>query len=285
MPGPVNLLETSAFSVSFGKASRVCVVTPYWNEPRDLLERCVQSVESQSLRADHVLVGDGGAMAHDWLAGRVTRQIALETHHDDLGATPRAIGLAWGVAQGYDAIALLDADNWYEARHLEMCLAASKLAPCDYVTTERHLVDEDGVAMPLRDEDIRNHVDTNVLFFLPGSYRMLQVWGKIPAPLYRGGDRFFYAALRAHGCQRLHLARKTVNYYTRLVSQYRLLGREPPANGNAAPDWDEIERWIAQLSEAERRAIALETGVYLRDLSTLMPMLGAQSAEKIWLIN
>jgi glycosyltransferase involved in cell wall biosynthesis len=284
MPGPANRLDNSLFSVSFGKASRICVVTPYWNESRQLLERCVQSVASQSLSVDHVLVGDGGAMCHDWLAERVARQIALETHHNDLGATPRAFGLEWGVSQGYDAIALLDADNWYEPRHLEMCLAASKLAPCDYVTTERHLVDENGLALPLRDEDIRNHVDTNVLFFLPGSYDALRVWGKIPAPLYRGGDRFFYAALRSHGCQRLHLAHKTVNYHTRLAGQYRLLGREPPKTGNAAPDWDSVERWIAQLSEAERGDIARETGVYLRDLSTLMPLLGAGSEEKIWLV-
>lgn len=284
MFGSANLLDSSVFSVSFGKASRICVVTPYWNEPRDVLERCVKSVEQQSIHVDHVLVGDGGAMCHDWLSGRVTRHFTLYEHHDNLGNTPRAIGLQWGAAQGYDAIALLDADNWYEPRHLELCLAASKLAPCDYVTTERHLVDENGVALPLRDEDIRNHVDTNVLFFLPGSYHALRVWGNIPSQVCRGGDRFFYAALRGHGCQRLHLAHKTVNYYTRLADQYRLLGRAPPENGNALPDWFKIERWIAQLSEAERRAIARETGVYLRDLSTLMPMLPGGGREKIWFV-
>lgn len=283
MPGPSTPINPGSLSVSFRKASRICVVTPYWNEPRALLERCVQSVASQSMNVDHLLVGDGGALCHDWLAGRVTRQIALETHHNDVGATPRAVGLEWAISQGYDAIALLDADNWYEPHHLELCLAASKLAPCDYVTTERHLVDENGVVLPLRDEDFRNHVDTNVMFFLPGSYHALRVWGEIPAPLYRGGDRFFFAALRSHGCQRLHLARKTVNYYTRLVSQYLLLGREPPKTGNAPPDWDSIDRWIAQLSKAERRTIARATGVYLRDLSTLMPMLDARNEENIWL--
>lgn len=285
MSGPANLLDPSLFSASFARASRICVVTPYWKEPREVLERCVRSVASQSVRADHVLVGDGGAVCHDWLPARVTRQIALETHHADLGATPRAVGLGWGVAQGYDALALLDADNWYEPRHLEACLAASKLAACDYVTTERHLVDETGVALPLQDEDVRNHVDTNVLFFLPGSYRVLPVWERIPAPLYRGGDRFFYAALRSHGCQRLHLAHKTVNYYTRLTGHYSQLGRKPFEAGNALPDWDGIERWIAQLSKAERHAIARETGVYLRNMSTLMPMHGAASGEEVWLVT
>lgn len=118
MPGPANLLDPCSLSVSFRKASRICVVTPYWNEPRELIERCVQSVALQSVSADHVLVGDGGADCHAWMAGRVTRQFRLDTHHNDFGATPRDVGLAWGVSQGYDALALLDADNWYETHHL-----------------------------------------------------------------------------------------------------------------------------------------------------------------------
>jgi glycosyltransferase involved in cell wall biosynthesis len=260
-------------------------VTPYWREPRRVIEACIESVACQSLAADHVLVADGRAARHKGLGACVACHIELGRHWNDYGATPRAIGLEWAIAQGYDAIALLDADNRFEPDHLEQCLAASRLVPCDYVTSGRHLVDEKGAILPLEDEDFRDHVDTNVLFLLPGAYRVAPVWARIPAPLHRGGDRFFYAALRSHGCRRLHLGRNTVRYYTRVPAHYRALGHEPPAAGNALPDWPEIERWIRQMPAHERSAIERETGVYLRDLSSLMPMLAPASGETIWYVT
>ncbi len=43
--------------------------------------------------------------------------------HLDYGNTARAIGSIEAVARDFDAIAYLDADNWYEPDHLEQMVA------------------------------------------------------------------------------------------------------------------------------------------------------------------
>ena len=38
---------------------RVAYITPYYKEEPDVLERCIKSVEAQTIKVDHFLVSDG----------------------------------------------------------------------------------------------------------------------------------------------------------------------------------------------------------------------------------
>src|SRR5690348_4286605 len=113
-----------------GGNGRYAVVTPYYKEERWLLERCMNSVRTQSLPADHFLVADG--FPQDWLDHEPVRHIRLDRNHRDFGNTPRGIGALVAIGEGYDGIALLDADNWFESHHIEECVAASGRSECDY---------------------------------------------------------------------------------------------------------------------------------------------------------
>lgn len=253
------------------KPPRILVVSPCWWESRAEIERCIASVAAQTLRADHLIVTDGDPPRFAWLGKEPVRHLPLDTNHANSGNTPRAVGAALGIAEGYDAIALLDADNWFEPAHLELCHALAASRPCDYVTTSRHLVDEAGNRLPLAEDPPETHVDTNVLYLLPASYPVLGVWGQIPPQIAIGGDRFFYAALRARRLRRLHTLTKTVNYVLRLPGAYASIGRPMPGNVRSAPDWPGIARWIETLDEGERESIRRSTGVWLDSLSVLLP--------------
>ena len=95
---------------------RVAVVTPYYKEPRGWIERCIASVAAQTHACDHFLVADGHAQ--DWIDGAGVRHLRLDRGHGDYGNTPRALGALLAVSEGYDAIAFLDADNWYAPEHV-----------------------------------------------------------------------------------------------------------------------------------------------------------------------
>ena len=103
---------------------RYCVVTPYYKEERALLERCFGSVRRQVPNVDHIVVADGHPQ--DWIDALPVRHIKLDRAHGDYGNAARGLGALMAIAEGYDGIAFLDADNWYDDDHLASCLAAAE---------------------------------------------------------------------------------------------------------------------------------------------------------------
>ena len=99
------------------KERRYVFITPYYKETRAVLEQCIASVRSQSVRADHILIADG--FPQDWIDQINVRHVRLDRAHADWGNTPRCIGALMAAAEGYDGIAFLDADCWLEQDHLE----------------------------------------------------------------------------------------------------------------------------------------------------------------------
>ena len=135
---------------------RCIVVTPYYTEDRSTLERCIRSVRSQSVATEHLLVADGNAQ--DWIDHEGVRHLRLDRSHADHGNTPRGIGAVLAAAEGFGAIALLDADNWLDSNHLEVCLnaAASAGSKCDFVIARRRFRRPDGSVLPGQDEPYRS---------------------------------------------------------------------------------------------------------------------------------
>ncbi|HET8898872.1 MAG TPA: glycosyltransferase, partial [Rhodanobacteraceae bacterium] len=101
------------------EAMRVAVVTPYYQEATETLQRCVDSVRAQTHAAlVHYCVADGFPR-HDLLDGAPRlRHIVLPNAHANYGATPRGIGAQCALADGMDVVCFLDADNLFEPDHV-----------------------------------------------------------------------------------------------------------------------------------------------------------------------
>ena len=84
------------------KKVKVAAVTPYYRESRAQIERCLASVQLQSVKTDHFLVSDG--FAQDWLDDMNVRHLRLGVGHADYGNTPRGLGALLAASEQYDAI-------------------------------------------------------------------------------------------------------------------------------------------------------------------------------------
>src|SRR5579863_2363016 len=243
---------------------RCIVVTPYYTEDRSTLERCIRSVRGQSVGTDHLLVADGHPQ--DWIDHEGVRHLRLDRSHADHGNTPRGVGALLAAAEGFDAIALLDADNWVDCNHLEICLSAAARAgrKCDFVIARRRFRRQDGSVLPVQDEAVSEHVDTNCFVFLPGSYHLLSFWALMPKPLSMAGDRIFWAGVRARrlvGALVHDLV--TVNYSTMWAGEYVKNGEIPPDGAKTVADFEPMRAWLRSLSRQERELASRLAGVRL----------------------
>lgn len=232
---------------------RIAVVTPYHDEDDRTLERCLDSVANQTLAADHFLVSDGPE--RPWASRAAAHHLALGRAHGDFGNTPRGLGAQLAVAEGCNAVAFLDADNWYDPDHLALCLDAARATTgramdCDYVVARRRFRRYDDRPMALAEEP--GHIDTNCLLLLPGAFSALPLWCLMPREVSVIGDRIFAAHLEKAQLVRGHTARATVNYVTLWPEHYRAVGETPPADARPEIPVREIETWIEKLSEQER---------------------------------
>ncbi|MCL9999753.1 MAG: glycosyltransferase [Erythrobacter sp.] len=246
---------------------RIAIVTPYWQEPHAVLERCIASVAAQSVACDHLLVADGAAQ--EWLDAASVRHLRLDRNHADYGNAARGIGALLAAGEGYDAIGFLDADNRIDPDHVALCLAAAQaqgndgmggLAPPDVVIARRRFELPCGTPVALSDEP--GLIDTNCLFLLPGAFPVIARWALIPGPLAAIGDRVFHAALVAAGCHMAQTARASVTYASQWVVHNAASGGAVPADARAL-DVDGIARWVAGLSPEERRALDRRVGAHI----------------------
>jgi hypothetical protein len=239
---------------------RTLVVTPYHKETRAKLERCIASVAAQTHRAEHLLVADGHAV--DWIDTADVRHLRLDRAHGDFGNTPRSLGMMIGIAEHYDAIALLDADNWYEPDHIEACWNAAS-TNCDYVVALRRFRRPDGSIMPIRDEPLEEHVDTSCFFFLEGSFAALPLWGTMPREVSPLCDRIFYGAIKARRLSRAVTRHITVNFEVTVRLFFELLNEIPPPEAKDSPDVQAIRAWIDSLDDAALQRASARAGVAL----------------------
>ncbi len=243
------------------EAKRTLVVTPYYKEARATLERCIASVAAQSHPVDHLLVADGHAV--DWIDTLGVRHLRLDRAHGDFGNTPRSLGLMIGIAEGYDALALLDADNWYEPDHVESCWRAGSI-DCDYVVALRRFCRPDGSIMPLADEPVERHVDTSCFFFLEGSFAALPLWGTMPREVAPLCDRIFYEAIKARRLRQSITGHVTVNFEVTVRGFFEMLNEVPPPEAKDPPDFGAIQDWIDSLDDQALKRASDRAGIVFR---------------------
>ncbi len=231
---------------------RVAVITPYYCEERALLERCIRSVQDQTYPATHLVVADGHPQA--WLDDSGVRHLRLDCPHADYGDTPRAIGGLLAISEGFDALCFLDADNWLDPEHVQLCVAAALGGEHpDYVIARRRFARLDGSALAIPDsEEAHGHVDTGCYFLLRGAFHTVARWATMPRPLACVGDRVYGATLRADGLRSVRVDRPTVNYLCTWASLFAAAGETPPDYAKLNVDPAPALRWWRELPARDR---------------------------------
>ncbi|HUS24775.1 MAG TPA: glycosyltransferase [Candidatus Binatia bacterium] len=211
---------------------KVAVVTPFYRTPPDWLAQCHASVRAQSHPCTHVLVSDGSG-AHG-LADFRGKFVELPLNHADFGDTPRSAGAQAAIADGCDAVAWLDADNWFLPRHVETLLRRHHETGAAVCTSARMLHALDGTLLGACDEvDGDRFADTNCMLWLRPALFLCAEWAAIPAPFHVVDDRWIWRLIRERGVPRAHSPLATVAYRTSWPHHYRKHGFEPPPGAKA----------------------------------------------------
>jgi glycosyltransferase involved in cell wall biosynthesis len=232
---------------------KIAVITPYFSEPSDVLKRCHESVLNQSYPCTHYMVSDG-AKNKDPRSWKVNH-IELAHPHGDNGNTPRCIASLSAMNSQFDAIAYLDADNWYERRHIETMIELHLRTGSPVCTATRNIHRLDGTFMytDRNGSDGKAHVDTSCLFLSRSVFSILPLWAMMPRQLSPICDRVFWNAILARGFSSVHNLEPTVAFRTQYRVHYENLGETPPLNAKTNDgSTGQAYRWWELLSEEDR---------------------------------
>jgi glycosyltransferase involved in cell wall biosynthesis len=244
--------------------SRPIVITPYYKEDPSLLRRCIDSVRKQTVATTHLLVADGHPQ--DWIDKEGVRHLRLDRSHGDFGNTPRGVAAILAASEGFAPIMMLDADNWLEPQHVEVCLRAAG-PETDFVVARSVLRRPDESILPLPTEPHSEHVDTSCFAFFPGSYHALATWALMPQQMSPLGDRIFWSALRSRGLSGVAVENPaTVNYHCLWDVFYRALGETPPPDAKPSIDPTPMYQWWRGLTPREREIATRRAGISLDSL-------------------
>jgi glycosyltransferase involved in cell wall biosynthesis len=236
---------------------KIAVVTPYFNTENELLLSCHESVIAQTHPCTHILVADG--RPQEIVDSFKAHHVTLPINSADYGDTPRGIGSVLAVSQGFDAIAYLDADNWYYPDHIATMVEQHRKTGAAVVTAARNLHRLDGSLMGLCTEvDGRNFVDTNCILLTRAAFSVLQVWWSMWPHLHIMGDRVLWANVIHKKLSLAHSSRPTVAYRTGFIEHYQKFGETPPAGAKSARDIIEatqraMREWKEHVAKTDNR--------------------------------
>jgi hypothetical protein len=208
---------------------KICVVTPYFQTEEAWVHQAHQSVRAQTIPANHILVCDGSAPAQ--IASFQGTHILLGRNYQDYGNTPRLIGCYKAITDGADAIAFLDADNWFQYDHLENLLHYSQANRLDACSSARTLHRPDGsflLKCPVVNG--RPYVDTSCLLVMKPAFQHMIAWILSTQEVAAIADQQVWTHMQNMGARLGFLDRPSVCYRTRHASHYRLAGEQPPAD-------------------------------------------------------
>jgi len=199
---------------------KIAIVTPYYEEPADMIERCVQSVRAQGVDCVHILVADGKPLKI--FDGRQdVLHLTLPRCNADYGNTPRGLGAMFAEAQGFDAVAFLDADNWFEPDHIAELLNIRRQSGASLIACKRQFFSLSGEIMTVTEtpEDHNLHVDTSCWLIFREAFGSFKVWF-LPKEISAVCDRIFFQFVQNHGYTIAFSDQRTVCYLSRYAVHY-----------------------------------------------------------------
>ena len=248
---------------------RVAVITPYVGEATEVITRSTASIAAQhcpGAELTQILVSDGAPpppLPKPSGALHRIEAICLPSRVGDGGSTPRAVGSAYALGTGAEAIAFLDVDNRFTTDHIHTMLnwveEGAELVSatrwlCHHDTGERMYVDT-------VDSDGDQFTDPSCLFFAGAALPLTRQWG-MRDPSGRAvrntmHDRAFWAKIRARvpEAKRRVAERATVEYRTPWLGHYRVGIDLPPQRLKLAvqrPDGTLESRWVRVLGSDGR---------------------------------
>jgi glycosyltransferase involved in cell wall biosynthesis len=224
-------------NAAFPADLRIAVITPCHNTPSAWLDQCRQSVLAQTLPCTHILVNDGGDPPQVEKSA-TTQIISLPRPHQDVGNAGRAIGSVSAICQGFDALAYLDADNWYEPTHLESLAALHRATGAAVCSSTRNLYAPDGRLLGRCPEvEGEQFVDTNCLFLTSAAFAAVSVWYMLPRSQVLAADRVVWQTIKGMQLQRAHTGMPTVAYRTNYRVHFDYFGVAAPAGAKVIV-WD-----------------------------------------------
>jgi len=239
--------------MSLPEPLRVAVVTPYYRESPEVLWHCHHSVQSQTHPCTHFLVADGHPAAA--VAGWPAEHIVLSKPHADNGNTPRAIGSLSAMNLGYDAIAYLDADNWYYPGHIESMVGLHRATGAPVCTASRTIHRLDGTLLyaDVTENDGKQFADTSCMFLTREAYPLLPLWAMMPTQLGPICDRVMWLAIQTRHIPTAHNSQPTIAFRTQYKAHYRIAGEPfPPGAKSTAASAGRALAWWNALPEEVR---------------------------------
>ncbi len=207
---------------------KVAVITPYYKEGIEILKQCHQSVLIQDANVTHFMIADGypNKEVNAWDCTHIT----LPRAHGDNGNTPRGIGGLLAEAEGYDFIAFLDADNWYQANHLSTLLKLHDETSADVMCSFRVFHRLDGSILPISEdaENTLEHVDTSCFLISKNAFDCLSAWIRMPKKLSPICDRIFYRLLKHRRLHIVYSKLRTVCFRSQYLYHYEIANEQPP---------------------------------------------------------
>jgi glycosyltransferase involved in cell wall biosynthesis len=232
---------------------RVAVITPYLREPLAILRYCHQSVLRQTHPCAHFMVADGHPL--DEVSRWSVKHLSLPGPHHDVGNTARGLGALSAMNQGYDAVAFLDADNWYYPDHIESMVDLHRRTGAAVCTATRNIHRQDGSLMFTDNNECNGitHVDTSCYFVTRAAFELLPIWLMMPGQLGPVGDRVFWRSIVARRIPHAHFSRSTVAFRTRYEAHYASLGEPaPPGAKSNEASTGQANRWWRSLTQDVR---------------------------------
>lgn len=209
---------------------KVAVITPYYNEPLDIIVRCKKSVDDQTYKnIKQIFVADG--KPNDWVSTwNDVEHIILPNSHRDAGATPRAIGAISAFSRNFDVVTFLDADNTCYDSHIESMIKMLEEHKTDLITTTRNIctITGDLLYTDTWESNGNDFCDTNCMLLTRKSLPFLTAW-VTTADQTLWSDRIFWDTILNTGLTKYHYSTPTVRYHSKWAAHYVNAGKEPPA--------------------------------------------------------
>jgi glycosyltransferase involved in cell wall biosynthesis len=222
----------------------VAIITPYYKESISLIRHAHESVLSQTADCLHVLVADGHS--HSEIDAWNAEHIILPRSHHDIGSTPRLIGAMHAIGLGVNAVAFLDADNWYEVDYISSMMKAAWEQEADFVSSSRSLFTPKGDYIghcPNTDPEV--FVDTNCMLFRRQAFHLLHYWTLMPSYGHLIGDRIILHYLKNSDVKRIHLNEHKVCYRCSKAGIYRQLSLPIPEGVTEPPSYHySFQKWV-----------------------------------------